>query len=182
MIESIPGGQPYATGEKIYIGPVEVPHIENRVKWINDPQVQATLNFDVPVSVVGTEQWLRRAAADAGRRDFSIFSMAGEYIGFGGFLGIDWRLRAGELYVTIGNTSYWGGGYGTDAYRTITRFGFEELGLNRIWGYQLLHNEGAHRIVEKLGWTREGCLRQAKWSHGKTVDAYVVSILRHDWL
>ena len=61
-------------------------------------------------------------------------------------------------------------------------YGFTELGLNRIYGYQLLNNYGAHRVVEKLGWIREGLLRKDCYSHGVLKDVYMVSIIREDWL
>ena len=46
----------------------------------------------------------------------------------------------------------------------------------------MLHNHGAHKVVEKLGWQREGLLRQETYSHGTVKDVYYVSILREDWL
>lgn len=171
------------TGKVVRLRPVEREDLRKRVEWINDPAVQATLNFRTPVSLVGTERWLERISSDESRRDFSVETIVGEkYIGFGGLLNIEPLARKAELYATIGDTSYWRGGFGTDVYAVLCAFGFEELGLERIYGYQLVHNTGAHRVVEKLGWVREGLLRRDLWSHGRLVDRYVVSILRDEWM
>lgn len=169
-------------GKTIRLRPVERQDLAKRVDWINDPVVQATLNFDVPVSLVGTEKWLERVAVAADRKDFTVTTGNGEPIGFGGLIGIDRVARKAEIYGTIGEETYRGRGLGTELYSLLTDYGFLELGLERIFAYQLTHNIAAHRLLEKLGWTREGCLRRDLWSHGKLVDRFVVSILRDEWV
>ena len=169
-------------GNKVYIRPVEREDLNQRVDWINDPEVQATLNYDYPVSRARTEKWFEAVVLDPVRRDFSVCTLdTEEYIGFCGLLDFSVRERKAELYATIGAKEFWRGGFGTDTYRVLVNYGFQELGLNRIYGYQLLHNAGAHRVVEKLKWTREGLLREDLFSHGRLVDRYLVAILREDW-
>jgi hypothetical protein len=96
-------------------------------------------------------------------------------------INITTKTKSAELHCVIGDTSYWKGGYGSETYKLLMDYGFEELGLNKIYGYQLLHNYGAHRVVEKLGWKREGLLRQEMYGHGKLHDVYYVACLREDW-
>lgn len=171
-------------GQKVYLKAVEREDLVKRADWINDPVVQRTLNFQYPTSVAKMHKWLDSVLSDVSRRDFSVFTRQDNaYIGFGGFLHIDEVVGKAELYATIGERSYWGiGGYGTDAYRTLMKYGFLELGLNKIYGYQLTFNRSAQRVVEKLGWTVEGVLRQEIRSHGELKDRTVVSILRSEWL
>lgn len=169
-------------GERVYLRLVERDDLAQRVRWINDPAVQMTLNFDYPTSLARTEKWFDGIVMDLSRRDFSIFTIEEDgYIGFCGLTSIQEQAKKAEMYAVIGDRDYWGSGYGTETYRVLTDYGFREIGLNRIYGYQLVHNEAAHRVVEKLGWKREGLLRQDRWSHGEIVDQYVVSILREDW-
>lgn len=171
-------------GEKIYLKPVEKCELQKRAEWVNDPEVQATLNFvHYPVSLARMEKWFDNILYDLSRRDFSVYTIKrNEYIGFCGFINIDNLVMKAELYVTIGKKEYWNGGYGTDTYKTIMKYGFIELGLNKIYGYQLEKNIGAHKVVQKLGWQRDGLLRHDIFSHGKIKNRYVVSILREDWL
>ena len=168
--------------ERLFLRLVEKPDLPQRVAWINDPEIQHTLNYDYPTSLARTEKWFDKAVMAPSRRDFSIFALeTSECIGFGSLLNIDWLVKKAELSMVIGNRSYWGGGYGTESYKLLINYGFLELGLNKIYGYQLKHNHAAHRVVEKLGWTREGLLRQDLYSHGRIRDRYVVSILREVW-
>lgn len=169
-------------GKKIYLRLLEKDGLQKRVEWINDPEIQKTLNYDYPSSLARTEKWFDKIVMNLSRRDFEVYTIEDdEYIGFCGLMNIQMPVMKAELYAVIGNKDYWRGGYGTDIYRTLVNYGFLELGLNKIYGYQLTHNEGAHRVVEKLGWKRDGLLRQDLYSHGKIVDRYIVSILREDW-
>lgn len=170
------------TGEKIYLKLFEKEDIPKRVEWINDSKIQDTLNYDVPTSISKTTAWFNKTLLDNSRREFSIFAKdANQYIGFCGLFNIKTPVMKAELHCVIGDKEYHSGGYGTDAYRVLTNYGFEELGLNRIYGYQLEHNVGAHKVIEKLGWQREGLLRQNTYSHGEIKDQYIVSIIRQDW-
>ena len=139
-------------GEKIYLKLMEEEDIPNRVKWINDPIVQDTLNYDIPTSISKTKKWFDKILLDPTRREFSIFTLDGKHIGFCGLFNIQIPAMKAELHTVIGDREYWRGGFGTDVYRVLVDYGFRELGLNKIYGYQLLHNYGAHRVVEKLGW------------------------------
>jgi len=170
------------SGNKIYFRSIEREDLVKRVEWINDPVVQATLHYDYPISLARTQKWFDNIVLDRSRVDFSIFILEpDEYIGFCGFLNIDRLVRKAELYMTIGNRTHWGKGFGSEAYKLLTNYGFLELGLNRIYGYQDIDNHAAFHIKEKLGWKREGILRQDLFAHGRICDRNVMSILREEW-
>jgi RimJ/RimL family protein N-acetyltransferase len=169
-------------GERIYFRLIEREDLPQRVKWINDPAIQHTLNYDYPTSLARTQKWFDTVLMDSSRRDFSVLTLADDtYIGFCGLINIEELVKKAEMYAVIGDREYWGAGYGTEIYRVLMNYGFNEIGLNKIYGYQLVHNEAAHRVVEKLGWKRDGLLRQDIYSHGRIRDRYIVSILRRDW-
>ena len=171
------------TGKKVYLKLIEEKDMEQRAKWINDPEIQNTLMYDIPTSGDKTRAWFRKVVLDSSRREFSIFTFDGDkYIGFCGILNIEAPVMNGEHHCVIGEKAYQSGGYGTEAYRLLINYGFKELGLNKIYGYQLTHNFASHRVAEKLGWTVEGVLRQHFFAHGKRYDAHLVSILRDEWL
>jgi len=63
----------------------------------------------------------------------------------------------------------------------VVNYGFLELGLNRIYGYQNTDNHAALHAVKNIGWRCEGTLIQDLWAHGRLYDRNVVSILRSEW-
>ena len=158
----------------------DVPH---KVRWVNDPVVRATLNFDYPISDVGTRQWLARVTADPSRRDFTVCLRDGSRpIGYAGLIGIDWRHSKAELYMGIGETDHWGQGLGTEIRRLQLDYGFGELGLSRLFVFNLARNEAAIAVNTKLGMTIEGRLRKDIFSHGQHEDRLLLAILRDDYL
>lgn len=169
-------------GKRVYLKLMEDSDIENRVRWINDPVIQNTLNYDIPTSISKTTKWFNNMVMDPTRREFSIFTMdTDEHIGFCGLFHIEMPVMKAELHSVIGKKEYWNLGYGTEVLILLTNYGFFELGLNKIYSYQLTHNFGIHRLVEKLNWKRDGLLRQEIFAHGKLRDMYIYSIIREEW-
>ncbi len=69
---------------------------------------------------------------------------------------------------------YWGQGYMTEAARELLRYGFTELGLNRIYATHFSRNPASGRVMQKIGMQYEGTLRQhiAKWSQFEDLKMY----------
>jgi len=76
---------------------------------------------------------------------------------------------------------YWGQGYATEAASEIVRFGFEELGLHRIWSWCVADNVGSWRVMEKLGMRCEGLLRENEFYKGRWWDTLMYAILENEW-
>jgi RimJ/RimL family protein N-acetyltransferase len=79
------------------------------------------------------------------------------------------------------NRSYWGKGYATETARGLIKFGFEQLGLHRLFATCNPANSASAHVLEKSGMKREGHLREHKWSKGKWRDSYLYAILEQDW-
>lgn len=174
----------FLSSDRLKLVALEKEHLPKRVEFINDPSVQATLNFDYPTSLSKTEAWLAKNALSSNRVDFTILSTTDgveSIIGFGGYVSFDRVVRKAELYIFIGK-EYWSSGFGKEAYKLITNYGFLELGLNRVYGYQLDYNIKALNSVKSIGWSEEGLLREDVFSHGKLKNRLVVSILRKEWM
>jgi ribosomal-protein-alanine N-acetyltransferase len=60
-----------------------------------------------------------------------------------------------ELSYTFGKET-WGKGMGTEAAGASIRFGFVDLGLERILAIAIPDNVGSWRVMEKIGMRREG--------------------------
>lgn len=74
-------------------------------------------------------------------------------------LGIESFLhRRAELGYILGSP-YWGKGYGGEAVQLITQFGFDHLGLQRIFAVAAARNEASRRLLESQGFDQEGTLR-----------------------
>jgi ribosomal-protein-alanine N-acetyltransferase len=85
-----------------------------------------------------------------------------------------------ELGYWIGK-QYWNNGYCTEAAKAVLRYGFEVLGLNRIYAQHFKRNAASGRVIQAIGMLYEGRLRQhlKKWDAFKDVEFY--GILKTDY-
>lgn len=79
------------------------------------------------------------------------------------------------------NRHYWGQGLMTEAAQCMMQHGFEKLNLNRISAIALPENQASVRILQKLGMTREGCLRQSRRIGGIFCDIDLYAILKEEY-
>lgn len=76
---------------------------------------------------------------------------------------------------------HWNLGYATEATGAMLAFGFEQLGLHRISASTMSANTGAWRVLEKLGMTREGELRETTLLADGWANSVIYGILEHEW-
>jgi ribosomal-protein-alanine N-acetyltransferase len=76
---------------------------------------------------------------------------------------------------------HWGQGYATEAAAAMVAFGFEQLGLHRIWSDCVAQNRASAHVMEKCGLRREGCLRHYSIRAGSWRDHLVYSALEGEY-
>jgi len=78
---------------------------------------------------------------------------------------------------------YWGRGIASEALRAIVQFGFERMNLNRIYASTIAANHRSVRLLERLGFQREGTKRQHVLGEGGTFhDGVMYSLLRREYV
>ncbi|SDZ31361.1 GNAT family N-acetyltransferase [Thermoactinomyces sp. DSM 45892] len=63
----------------------------------------------------------------------------------------------------------------------MVRYGFQEMGLNRIEIRVAKSNHRSKAIPQKLGFVQEGMIRQAEWLYDHYVDHLVFGLLREEY-
>jgi RimJ/RimL family protein N-acetyltransferase len=76
----------------------------------------------------------------------------------------------------------WGHGYATEAARALLNWGFENLDLNRVEAETDTRNPASAHVLEKLGFLREGTLREDCIVNGEISDSWVFGLLRREFL
>lgn len=86
----------------------------------------------------------------------------------------------GEIGYWVGRP-YWGQGFVTEAAGRVLQYGFEELGLNRIWALHFHTNPASGAVMRKLGMRQEGVLRKHARKWGEFVDYHCYAMLREEY-
>jgi RimJ/RimL family protein N-acetyltransferase len=76
---------------------------------------------------------------------------------------------------------YWGQGLLFEAMQILLDFAFTELGLNRIEAEVITANAVSAKVLHKLGFTEEGCLRERWIVSGQKYDIAAFGLLRQEW-
>jgi ribosomal-protein-alanine N-acetyltransferase len=101
---------------------------------------------------------------------------ANEPIGYGGLFDINREWNKAEIgYGLLQN--YWGNGYAGEAVAEMVRFGRDDLGLHRIYGKVVPGNTASVRILEKLGFEKEGRLKDDAFARGRYFDMCVFALI-----
>ncbi|HEX2090101.1 MAG TPA: GNAT family protein [Actinomycetota bacterium] len=145
----------------------------NELFW--DPDVTQYLDVVWPEPIAGTKEWWERSRAQ-GIALFAIETLPGEFVGACELGAIDQRVRSAVLGIWIGKP-FWGRGYGTDAVRTLARFGIHEMNLQRIRLLVQETNPRGKAAYEKVGFKEEGRLRRAAFIGGRHVDLIEMGLL-----
>lgn len=86
--------------------------------------------------------------------------------------------RSAELQIRIGSSLHRGRGIGPEAIRLLTRFGFDDLNLHRIYLHVFSTNDSAQRAYKKCGFNHEGTHREAAYIDGAWVDLISMGLLK----
>lgn len=155
--------------------------IPKKVEWINNPENNRFLHYDIPIEVSKTQKWFDNNVGRTDRYD-AVIEVDGVPCGTIGLLSIDRINSKAEYYIAMGETSLKGKGISTQASKLILEYGFKKLGLNRIYLFTETENIPAQKLFEKIGFKKEGCIRDDIISHGRFVDRYTYGICRKDYM
>lgn len=164
-------------------------HIDAITHACQDPQIQRYIPVPAPYTRADAEHFVRQTAPTGRAKGTDIVfgaldAATGKPLAAVGLH----RIRdLGEPAGGVGEIGYWtapwarGHGYMTEAAGEVCRWAFGELGLARIEWLAVAGNEPSWRVVEKIGFTREGTLRAYLLHRGERKDAWIGSLLRGEW-
>jgi len=85
-----------------------------------------------------------------------------------------------EIGYALGR-EFWGHGYMKEALTALVDFAFGKLGMRRLEADVDPRNAGSLHAVERLGFRREGLLRERWKVNGELQDSVVLGLLSHEW-
>lgn len=153
--------------------------IENKVKWINNPDNNCFLHYDIPLEREKTEHWFFHK--DDARRLDCVIEFHGIPVGLVGLLAIDFTNQKAEYYISMGEDKFKRKGIAILATKMILDYAFNDLKLNKVYLNMDAENQAANHLYEKAGFTCEGVFRKDLLHHGRLIDRKRFSILKEEF-
>ena len=154
-------------------------------EYSQNPAVTKYLLWDVHINKKFTHSYLKFIQSQYSAGNFYDWAMtlaeSGKMIGTCGFSSFDLDNNAAEVGYVL-SPDYWNKGIAAEALQRVMRFGFEELGLHRIYARIMDGNKASERVAEKCGMRHEATLKCSLLVKGEYRTIKIYAILREEFL
>jgi ribosomal-protein-alanine N-acetyltransferase len=169
--------------ERVCLREFRLSDLDDSLAVVGDPRVTQYLSFDTKTRE--EQEALLSAQLERARQSPRLeYYLAAAETGSGRLVGFV-RLglgahRSAKLGYAV-RFDRWGRGYATEAAGALLRFGFSNLGLHRVTAACGPDNGASIRVLEKLGCTYEGRMRDHVFTNGAWRDSLLYSLLEKEY-
>jgi len=163
--------------EKGRLRPVNKEDLERILAWRNHPEVRRFMYSQHMITMQEHLRWYESLQNNSFKRAF-VFELAGVPSGFVSFsLATGGHVADWGFYVAPGSSKGTGGKLG----RTALQYAFTVMQLHKVCGQALYHNERSIRFHERLGFLREGTLRDQYFDGSCYHSIVCFGLLAREW-
>jgi [ribosomal protein S5]-alanine N-acetyltransferase len=175
------GGLPTLRGAQVVLRWLTADDIDALHEIFSDPEVARFLAIPRQQGREDTERFLD--GIHEGYRTGTLYQWgvehAGRIVGTCTLGGIDWENRRAEIGFALARAA-WGRRLMPDALAALIAHAFGELNLHRIEADVDPRNSASLHLLERLGFRREGHLRERYFKDGEIQDSIMLGLLRQD--
>jgi len=165
-------------GKNVNLRVMEKEDLPHFAEWVNNPEVFGEYN---PLHQISRTEAEKMFETPLELKPFFIEKKDGSKIGFVAHFYV---LHVAGRQLEIGYSlvpSERGKGYCTEAAQLMVDYLFLSKDMMRIQAQTDPRNVASQKVLEKVGFKKEGTLRKSFFMRGEWRDAYLYSILREEW-
>lgn len=170
--------------ERLWLRPFRVADAPVLAAYRSDPEVARYQGWDAPYPIESARAFVAGLDGRDPRAE-GWYQYAMELRGEGVLIGdVGVNRHDGGRQAEIGFTlarRYQGHGYAAEAVRRVVDHLLVEEGLHRVHASVDARNERSARLLERLGFRREGLERQSQWWKGEWTDDARYAVLASEW-
>lgn len=171
-------GPVFREGDTVELRPVEEEDVEFIQRTINNPQVRSSIFAVDPKNRTQEREWVNSLGDNEGAH--LLICIDGDPVGSISLKPPNEVWGTAEVGYMI-TPEQWDNGYATDALGSICGYAFKERRLNKVYATTYATNPASGRVLEKVGFTKEGVLREEGFTEGEYVDVYRYGLLSDEW-
>lgn len=171
------------TGQSVFLRPITEEDVDSIYECFQDEEIMYMTGTRNILTKDQISEALSRFSEDSTRCDFAICLVENSrVVGDLAIMEIDLDDKKAIFRIALHRIEDCGKGYGAEAVQLVQQFSFEELQLNRLELQVYSHNIRGIKSYEKVGFKKEGTLRQSLYMNGKYSDEIIMSILRDEYM
>jgi RimJ/RimL family protein N-acetyltransferase len=174
--------KPIVRGEAVWLRPIDEDDLDAYLAAVVEHEPGWWAGYPGGWSMREVRGWFDRIVERHGKDGywFTICPLGSdEFIGTVWLWDIRHRWEGAEISIYVARPGH---GVGTDAINAAVDFGFQTVGLPRIWGFTDDHNARSRRAFESCGFVVEGTIRAGHRHQGRPADLVQFSMTLDDWL
>lgn len=168
--------------KRIYLRPVQEVDASIMLEMTREEEIRYMTGTKADFTLEQIQAHINQVNNDSSRYDFAICLKENDQtIGELSVLDIDENDKKAGFRITMFSIELTGKGYGTEAIKIVLQFVFEKLHLNRLQLEVFSHNLRGIRAYEKVGFVKEGVLRESLYYNGNYSDEIIMAILKSEY-
>ena len=172
-------------GSLVYLTAIEKDDLKQLKYWRNIEDLKKYFREYRDINDNMQDKWFQNIASnDSSTSMFSIKRISdNELLGACGLCYINWINRYADLSLYIGYNEIYidEEGYAKESCELLLDYGFNQLGLNKIWTEIYEFDYKKKFLYESIGFEVDGKLRQNYFYDGRWWNSFIVSILKDDF-
>lgn len=148
--------------------------------WRNDPDLRTYFREHREISKDAQRNWYTNTVLP--QNSVLMFAIeekeSKNLLGACGLCYIDPIRKSADLSIYIGHKKiYLDDKYAIQSANLLIRYGFDEIGLHRLWAEVYSHDTKKQNFFQSLGFTLEGKFRESHWSDNRWLDSLYYGLL-----
>ena len=170
------------TTSRLKLNKYQLAHAVEFTALLQDKDVAATtLMLPFPCSIKDARTLITRYIDEEKQKRSMRWAIMKEHQFMGGIrLVANTKFNSAEIGFWLGK-KYWQNGYTFEAASEVIRFGFENLNLNRLEAHAMTENTSSIKLLERLGFNREGIHPDLVIKWGEYKDVITFGLLKRDY-
>jgi RimJ/RimL family protein N-acetyltransferase len=172
---------------RLKIRPWRTTDVDDIWPVVSDPEFPRLMSWNAHKDKSETREWIEHAMHVSSSNEELKWAIEhdGKAIGSIGFHEITWQIRAMRL--DRGELGYWLApayqrkGIMTEAVQAVVRYGFETVGLHKIFVQCMAENVASRRVIEKASFRWVGRAEDDAWRDGKWHAHLLYELTAPEW-
>ncbi|GLV60932.1 acetyltransferase [Dictyobacter sp. S3.2.2.5] len=168
--------------DDVSLRPLEIDDLDTLYDWEYDVELSLLAGWVPLLSKTAFRQKFEQRISEP-RDDMKYFAInyEGRFVGFLQLARIDTDERRAAIGIIIGSKEHWGRGIGSTALRLVLDYAFTVKNLERVYAEVWGSNTRSQHLMERVGFQKEGILRQHEVHNGVRQDVHFYGILKPEF-